>query len=458
MGILPKRFSQTDRRSYPQPMRKFWITAGVLIALAVLAAILGSLWIGSYVRGSGFRDLVSDATGAAFHAEAGFDPLRWTGSSVYSESLKLEGKSGTALNRIDARQLRAEVNWRALLSGTWRIEEISVSRLDGDWSPAGARAQDPHSAPVVKSPAGIAALLPRRFELGILKIASARLGLGNVRVSDSALTIKPDGAGWIFQGSGGELQLPRPPALAITNFRVREQGGDYFLLEANLRLGANGKISASGESSRGGKLQVAWTGVPAAELLPPDWRDRLDGTLSGRADIAFPRQANGEFLLLDGRLENIPLQATVAKFTGNPAFRRMPLQEIRGEFVWDGDLLHIQKFSAESKGLVRVEGEATLGPNGKLAGRFQLGVTAQTLQWLPGSRKRVFTDARNGYVWTPLILGGTLESPTEDLSSRLAAAMGAEVIDTGTNLIKTAPDAATKGVNGILDVLRPLLP
>lgn len=439
-------------------MRKFWITAGVLIALAVLAAILGSLWIGSYVRGSAFRNMISDATGAAFRAEAGFEPLRWTGSSVYSESLKLEGKSGTALNRIDARQLRAEVNWRALLSGTWRIEEISVSRLDGDWSPAGARAQDQHSAPVVRSPAGIAALLPRRFELGILKIASARLGLGTVRVLDSALTIKPDGAGWIFQGSGGELQLPRPPALAITNFRVREQGGDYFLLEANLRLGANGKISASGESSRGGKLQVAWNGVPAAELLPPEWRDRLDGTLSGRADVAFPRQANGEFLLQDGRLENIPLQATVADFTGNPAFRRMPIQEIRGEFVWEGDLLHIKKFSAESKGLMRVEGELTIGPNRNLVGHLQIGVTPQTLQWLPGSRERVFTISRDGYVWTPVVLGGTLDCISENLSERLASAMGAAAFDAGANLIKTAPDAATKGVNGILDVLRPLLP
>ena len=441
-------------------MRIFWITAGILLILAVTAMVGASLWIGSYVRGDAFRALVAGATGSAFDATASYDSLRWNGSSVYTESATLKGKPGGALSKLEARQLRAEVNWRAAFSGVWRVDEISISRLDGEWAPAAKTSRDAGGKPAdnSKSPAGISALLPHRFELGILKIAAANLGLRSVRISDSAVTIKPDGAGWLFQGSGGELRLPLAPALGITGFRAREQGGDYYLTEGNFRLGQSGKIAASGDSTAGGRLQVTWEGVKTSDVLTGEWRKRLDGVLSGSASITLPDRATGSFQLRDGRLENVPLQATVADFTGNPSFRRMPLQEVSGDFTYERGILQIRNFSAESKGLLRIEGVATIGQRGELEGRFQIGVTAQTLQWLPGSRERVFTNSRNGYVWTELSVGGTLEKPTENLSARLATAMGTEVIEKGAGLIKETPAAAVEGVKGVLDILRPFVP
>jgi hypothetical protein len=441
-------------------MRIFWITVCVVLAMAVVALVGGSMWIGSYIRSDTFRSLIASATGEAFHATAGFEPLRWTGSSVYAESAKLEGKAGTTLNKMEARQLRAELNWRAAFSGAWRVDELSISRLDGEWIPG------PKKSPVAESgaphnpssPAGMAALLPHRFELGLLKIGAASLAFGGVSVVDTALSIKPDGAGWLFQGTGGELRLPWPPVLAISSFRAREQGGDYYLTEGNLRLGENGKISASGESSGGGKLQILWEGVKTCDVLTGEWRKRLDGVLTGNALITFPGRATGSFQLRDGRLEGVPLLATVADFTGNPAFRRMPLQDISGDFTYENSLLSIKNFSAESKGLFRIEGVATIGQKGELEGHFQIGVTPQTLQWLPGSRERVFVTTRNGYVWTDLAVGGTIEHPTENLSTRLATAMGSAVIEQGAGLIKDVPPAAVEGVKGVLDMLRPFVP
>lgn len=441
-------------------MRILWITAGVLLAVAAAAFLGASIWIGAYVRGDGFRALVADATGSAFDATAGYDSLRWNGSSVYSESATLNGKPGAALSRMEARQLRAEVNWRAAFTGVWRVDTISISRLDGEWGPAAkpSRGGEGKPADSSKSPAGISALLPHRFELGVLKIGAASLALGGVRISDSALSITPDGAGWLFRGTGGELRLPWGPALGITGFRAREQGGDYYLTEANLRLGQNGKIAASGDSAGGGKLQVSWEGVKTSDLLYGEWRRRFDGILSGTATMTTPDHARGTFQVRDGRLENIPLQAIVADFTGNPSFRRMPLQEVCGDFTYEEGGLLIRNFSAESKGLLRIEGSVTLGPSGKVQGRFQIGVTPQTLQWMPGSRERVFTTSRNGYVWTDLLVGGTLEKPTENLSARLAAAMGTEVIEKGAGLIKETPAAAVDGVKGVMDILRPFVP
>src|SRR5690606_18388541 len=99
----------------------------------------------------------------------------------------------------------------------------------------------------------------------------------------------------------------------------------------------------------------------------------------------------------------------------------------------------------ESKGLMRVEGRCELAPDRALAGTLRVGVTPQTLQWLPGSRERVFTVAENGYLWTPVRLGGTWENPQEDLSARLAAAMKDEVIDQGRKVIDALPGPAREG-------------
>ncbi|MEX1118416.1 MAG: hypothetical protein WEB60_06430, partial [Terrimicrobiaceae bacterium] len=90
-------------------------------------------------------------------------------------------------------------------------------------------------------------------------------------------------------------------------------------------------------------------------------------------------------------------------------------------------------------------------------GTFRVGVSPQVLQWVPGSREKVFTENRDGYVWTDLLVGGTLAEPTENLSERLAVAMGEQVIDQGTQILRDVPAGAKEGVKGVLDALTPLL-
>ncbi len=94
----------------------------------------------------------------------------------------------------------------------------------------------------------------------------------------------------------------------------------------------------------------------------------MSGSLSGTANLSWPEAgpsagtATGKFLLVDGKLENVPLFDQVATFTGAPQFRHMPLQEVSGDYdVKDGKIL-ITNFVAESKGLTRVEGGCTIAP------------------------------------------------------------------------------------------------
>jgi hypothetical protein len=445
-----------------------WIVASACIVLVVLSAVGTSVWISRFLRGEAFRKLIATETGEALGSEAAYGPLRWTGSSLFSDSLHATGLQGSVVETLHADQVRADVNWRAIFGGAWRVDRVHVVSLEGTFRP-GSTDPSQIELPRQPSPWGMAALLPTRFEMGELDIAKARIrfraadGFEVSSLQESALRIYPDGAGWAVEGSGGALTLVKVPPLMVTSFRSRVQDDVLFLTDAQFRLGETGRISASGEFSSNSKLRIEWSQVDATLFLDPAWRSRLTGKLAGTAALKWPESgletgsANGTFRLTDGLAQNMELLDRIATFTGAPQFRRMPVQEISGNFEWTKEAVRITKLVAESKGLLRLEGTCTVNADGTIDGGLQLGVTPQTLQWLPGSRERVFTVTKNGYVWTDVRISGSLKDLREDLSSRLVAAMQAEAIDQGTRVIEELPNAAREGAQGVLDVLAPIM-
>ncbi len=415
------------------------------------------MWFGSYVRSDSFRRVVEEATGGSLKLRAEMTPLQWSGPSAFAESFRLEGDDASVLQNLAASQVRANVNWRAMLSGAWRVEDITVTEMEANWQRPRGEAAERKEASRAPLPF-LAGILPKRFELGRLNIGSANMRFGDAAMEGSSLVVSPEGAGWLVQGRGGRFEQPGIPELDITDFRARIQAGDIFLTGGNLRLGSNGKITVSGELAGEGKLQVAWEGVASEDVFSGPLADHLVGTLSGNAKFSTPSKADGTVILKDGRLEGVPVLATIGDFTQNPAFRRMPLQDVICHFSREPGGWRISDFSGESKGLLRVDGQAFIGDGGVLEGALQVGVTTQTLQWIPGSRERVFTEARGGYLWTEVVLGGSLDHPTEDLSARLLAAMGGAVIEQGGELMRQTPDKAVEGVKSVLDILRPLVP
>jgi hypothetical protein len=308
--------------------------------------------------------------------------------------------------------------------------------------------------------------LPNRFDLGRLSAQEANLVFSpDVQVRNSSVVMKPEGSGWLFEGSRGKLEARGYPALQVESYRVRLQQGTVFITEARFRSGASGLITASGEIPGGGApytIRTEWQNVSLSDFLEGEWNKRVSGSVAGNAVTTGtpggPSTVRGEFRLTDGVLEGVPVQTKIADFTRSPQFKRMPLHEVSGKFAHDGVTTEVREFVTESKGLMRLEGSCRIGQDGSLSGIFQVGVTPQTLQWLPGSQERVFTLARNGYLWTTLVVGGTRDQPTEDLSVRLGRAMGEQVIETGIEAIHQAPDRALEVIQKSLEVLTPLVP
>ena len=196
--------------------RIFWIVAAAGIFLAVLAALGTTAWIGRFLRGEAFRKLIAAKTGEALDAQAVYGPLRWTGSSLFVDSIEVTGLPGSIAERLRADQVRADLNLRAIIHGAWRVDQIHVASFDGTLRP-GSNEPRVSGAPPPAVVHGIEAWLPMRFELGELDIARARVrfrgieGLEIAFLQDSALHVHPDGAGWAIEGSGGLLVLPKVP-------------------------------------------------------------------------------------------------------------------------------------------------------------------------------------------------------------------------------------------------------
>lgn len=450
-------------------LRYLWVFLGVVALLLAVAFLVISSRVHSFLRSEDFRKLVSEKTGDAFRAEAQYAPLRWAGDSVFSDSLKATGNPGSIVAGIEASQVRASVNWRAIFEGAWRVEDVDVLNFQGTFRPGSPEAgKDGGDPPVVAS--GFAKWLPSRFELGRLSIGKAQInflganGQPIIALSDSVIKVQPNGSAWSIDGNSGTLRLPSLPVLNVSSFRTRIQGSTFFLTDASFRLGDTGKISASGEFADTSKLRVQWDQVDIAPFLASEWKDRFSGIMAGTSDISWPSSgvadatATGKFRVTEGLVQNVSTLEEVAKFTSAPQFKRMPVQEFSGDYRWSKGNLVLTNLVLESKGLLRVEGTCSISANGALDGQLRVGVTSQSLQWLPGSQERVFTVAQNGYLWTNVRIGGTLDSVHEDLSSRLVNAAGQQVIETGAKAIENLPNATKGGVKDVLNILSPLIP
>jgi hypothetical protein len=270
-------------------------------------------------------------------------------------------------------------------------------------------------------------------------------------VTGSSFTLTPSGDSWLIDATGGRVTQTGWPELSIDSTRLRYNGSTLFISESILRNGA-GRLAVTGEVDfrTAADLQTQLTDVPLEPLLPPDWRARLSGKLSGTGKVhaplsAEPMHVEGNLSLSQGQVEALPMLNQIATFTHTERFRRMALSKASLSFTRDGRLVTAKDVVIESEGLMRIEGAFTITDH-QIDGLFQIGVTASSLQWLPGSQARVFTIAHDGYFWTPLRVTGPIAHPREDLTARLVTAAAGE-------LLQNSEDVLLDTAKGILDLV-----
>ncbi|HEY1583109.1 MAG TPA: hypothetical protein VGF73_08425 [Chthoniobacterales bacterium] len=419
----------------------------LLLALIVVVALLARFGSGWYLGSEHFRRQITSAVDRELMAKGRFTPFRFTGGTFYSDSFAAEGKRRAFFSELRADQIRAVVNWRGLLGRRWEVDELSIQNLEVRFAgrtPEGkTKPAQPRSSPKKKKPTSWkldlrkAVVAQSSWHWGISEATSGSL-------TKSGFVLTPAEGGWLIDASSGLLAQTGWPLLAVESARLRYTGGSLFVTKSTFRAG-DGRIDLAGEVNfrRAADFEARLDQIDLTPLLTSDWRMRLQGKLAGSAKIHAPlpqgtMTVTGDLNLLDGQLEALPILNQIATFTRTERFRHITLTRGSLSFTKNGDSVSVQNLILESEGLLRVEGNCTIAHQ-KIDGIFQLGVTAASLQWLPGSQARVFTVARAGYYWTPAHVTGSIDHPHEDLTKRLVAAAAGELLQ---NPEKTLQDAA----------------
>ncbi|MDB6155560.1 MAG: hypothetical protein JWL90_4013 [Chthoniobacteraceae bacterium] len=459
MSISPRRQPVVKRRIKPflyWGFAAFWV-------LGVIGILAGKSAIETYLRSERFQQFISAKSDGLLHARSEFAPFAFSGKDLYSETFQAQGGESAAFSKLRLDQIRAEVSWRGFFDHVWRIEQVSTQRLDVHFD--GPRLENP--SPVMETPAPGApasssrSWLPDRVEIGSASIRETNLFWGDAgSLRGTRLEMTPSDGGWAIVGNGGRLEQAGFPSLDVGRVQMRYQAPSIFVQSAELRQNDGGTVRVNGEINPGSALDLhaALSGISVTPLLAADWRVRLHGTVSGEIDTRTPLPiknglvVSGKLNLENGQLEALPVLDQIATFTRLQQFRTLKLTKASADFRQENQRTTVQNFVVESVGLIRMEGAFTV-QDGKIDGVFEVGVTPSSLQWLPGSQERVFTQARGGYVWTPMRLVGPLDKPEEDLSPRLAAAAKGALIDGVEGGVRGTIETGKGVIKGALDLL-----
>lgn len=438
-----------------------WIALGLFVFL-VAAVVTVRVLFNSYLNSEGFRQKITNATADELKAEAEFQPLHFSGASVYSDGFVARGTEASFFSELQVQLIRADFNWHGLLRRAWQIDQLELQRLDIDLG--GPRVESRPRAPRESKtePSGAGG----KLDLRRANVRESRWswGGGDVpagAVTGAALTLIPSGEAWLIEAQGGKLTQAGWPESQLEKARLRYQSPSLFINESTLREG-DGTVNTTGEINfeREANLQVQAAGVKVWPLLSEDWRARLSGRIFADAKIHVVLgkadhdsiSAEGSVRLADGELTALPVLDQIAIFTQTQRFRRLSLTKASADFSRDRVKTVARHVLIEAEGLLRIEGGFTI-ENGDLNGAFQVGVTPSSLQWLPGSRDHVFTTARGGYLWTPMQLTGALEHPVEDLTPRLVEAAANSVLKKVEETLHDGTKGVREGAKGVLDLL-----
>jgi len=439
------------------------VPAFFVLAIVAWFAVKAAAY--SYLRSDGFRQFVAQKAGVTLRAECEIAPLQFTGTNIYTEGFKAQGGKDAPFASLGLDQVRAEISLRRFFEKVWQVEQVDIQRISLDL--AGPRADLPEApplgAPTSPTPNPSGGWLPNRVEIASATVHDANLAWSGGAMRHTTVTAVPDNGGWKITGQGGKIEQTGLPALDVQALAIRYRAPSLFVNTAEFRQGGIGSVKATGEINFDERLdlQVAIKEVNLTPFLSEDWRVRLRGQLSGDVAIRGPLplpgagpEFSGSLSLARGELTALPVLDQIALFTGTQQFRRLTLSRASADFRQESAKLRVTKFVAESEGLIRLEGDFII-EKAMIDGTFQVGISPTSLAFIPGSREKVFTESRAGYVWAPMRLTGPLNKPNEDLTARLAKAAGDVAIETVKGTVEDTIKTGRDTIKSALDLLLP---
>lgn len=458
-------------------MRWFvWLVGGLLVCGVVLKAIAPTLvtrLIRSHMMSDEFRKEAETRLSAATGGSAQIDPLYWNeDGAVNTRGITLENVHGW---NLDSSGVHATLDFGAIRRRVWSItdagaDEITLRHTKAVPPPV-SRSETSRETQdaAVNIPSFFRSYLPDSTEVSgfdvqsltlereAWKIVGANTQMGAWRGGQASVSVKMGGGMLHTPLQPGHLRQPIQFDIAHATLRT---GMDKLQLnDASLRWRGGAEVTLRGDmnfESRAWRLFVQAHDVPLEEFLDAWWQQRLSGKLKGDGELAGAGGGaatwSANIALVGGVLQGLPILDKLATYTRVGRFTRVVLDVCQAKLRPEGDALRVEQIVIQSDGLLHIEGSMSL--RGRVIdGRFMVGVTPETLRWIPGAESHVFTE-RNvsgppGLLWTQVHVTGPVDAPQEDLSMRLIGSAGmALLFDAPGKAVKEGADKLLKPVLG----------
>ncbi len=461
--------SRPRRRSGKSPRWLFvLIGMGLLVVvLALLAPMLVMNWVRGYLQQEAFRGQMERFFGTQLQGEVALTPLRWTGDEVTATEATVKMANGW---QAEIGGLHLGLDWNAFRQGTWRVVGTGADDVALTFAPAATRAVDVPEMPTdggemrTETPLWLRRYLPDKTEIdgvmvdrlslrypGPWSVTEAKVRIGTWQQGETSAQVVVE-KGILETPIQIEAQ-PTPLKFNLNRASTRISRDELHLKEVSLSWLGDSEITARGHlrpTLGTWKVTTNLKNIPLRECVNEDWKLRLTGLVEGDLEIEGRYQTlptvEGDVRLREGVLTTLPILDRLATYTGVERFKRLVLDIASAQVSGSGDARHFEKIILQSNGLLRLEGTLHV-QGGQLDGSFLLGVTPETLKWIPGAQQHVFNSPNPagpvGMIWTPLRITGNIDSPREDLSERL-------ITGAGKALLSAPADIAGKGTELLL--------
>lgn len=426
-------------------MKRWLIPVAVLAALLVVAGAafllrenIANYWIKRQLAGTLARALA---------AEVDLQGVAWKDGILKVQRFRMAG-GNHPFQRLEARDLRAPVDWEHLLDPSSRNLEIAIAEADLVW-----RSDDgPRDEPA--APSGDAPALPR-LDLLVGKCHLRHADHRGWTVDGSQVRAVQNAGTWSLSAKGGSLAAEGRPLLQIERLSAENSGRGWNIGGFALKDAGDGVMAGSATNTGGlWSAEFSWQDLDLATLLTPNYAGHLGGKIAGDAALK-DGVLSGKMQIDGGETKAVGLLVELADLIDGTEWNNLPWNIFRFNFTRreDGRLEFTDLQALSPKGLA-VRGGGFYSPQ-SVGANLQVGVRAAGRPLLGAFVPVLFSHERDGYYWTQVKIGGTPAAPTENLGARLAAAVALAPAAGAAQSAVEIPAAASEAVGGLLrEILR----
>lgn len=423
--------------------KHFLLAIAALLVLAAGAVFLLRQNLANYWINHKLAARLSDALGA----EVDLQGVKWEDGVLQARRLRIAGGHLPFL-RLESRGVRAVVDWNRILEPSTEPLQIEVSEADIVWPPYGETGE---AAPET---AATAPSLPP-LDLLIGKLNSRHSDNQGWLIEGSSVRALRQDNKWSFSGHGGSLTVSGWPALQIERISAERGDGKWHIGGFAFKDARDGVIAGSASHAGGlWSAEFSWQDLSLPAFLPDTMAGHLEGTSSGDA-VLKDGVLRGQMKISGASTKTVGLFVKLAGLLNGEDWSDVPWQIFRFDFTRqpDGRVEFSDLQALSPKGLA-VRGAGHFAPT-SLAADLQIGIRREGRAYLGAFVPILFSHERDGYYWTQVKVGGTPEAPTENLTTRVVAALAAAPVTGAAESAVEIPGAAAEAVGGLLrDMLK----